>query len=224
VGAAAERIESVSPETADPASASRVRDGKRHGERASRRTASGTPRRTLRLASDDGFDEFGNATNDTAPGTIPFGFAGGVYDTDTGLVRFGARDFDASVGRWTAKDPIRFGGGSLNLYGYVLNDPVNEFDQDGTSLRGCAQAIAALLPAIWKVNQRMAENAVCPDPGHDKAIDQAKNRLQKALAAAQRACTAQDIATLGVAGVLAGGAAALLFGPVSGGAAALCCP
>ncbi len=170
------------------------------------------------------YDEFGNLTGDTNPGLIPFGFAGGLYDPDTGLVRFGARDYDASVGRWTAKDPIRFDGGSLNLYGYVLNDPVNEFDEDGTSLRGCAQAIAALLPTIWKVNQRMAENAVCPDPGHNKAIDQAKNRLQQALAAAQRACTAQDIATLGVAGVLAGGAAALLFGPVGGGAALLCCP
>jgi hypothetical protein len=30
--------------------------------------------------------------NDTAPGLQPFGFAGGLYDSDTGLVRFGARD------------------------------------------------------------------------------------------------------------------------------------
>ena len=76
------------------------------------------------------YDEFGNVTNDTAPGTIPFGFAGGLYDKDTGLVRFGARDYDASVGRWTAKDPIRFKGG-MNLYGYVLNDPVNGTDPLG---------------------------------------------------------------------------------------------
>jgi RHS repeat-associated protein len=32
-----------------------------------------------------------------------------------GLVRFGARDYDASTGRWTAKDPIRFDGG-YNLF------------------------------------------------------------------------------------------------------------
>jgi RHS repeat-associated protein len=74
------------------------------------------------------YDEFGNVTNDTAPGTIPFGFAGGLYDGDTGLVRFGARDYDASVGRWVSKDPIRFEGGSFNLYGYVVNDPVDLFD------------------------------------------------------------------------------------------------
>jgi hypothetical protein len=28
------------------------------------------------------------------------------YDTDTGLVRFGARDYDALTGRRTGKDPI----------------------------------------------------------------------------------------------------------------------
>ncbi len=51
------------------------------------------------------YDEFGNVTQDTNPGFQPFGFAGGIYDIDTGLVRFGARDYDAETGRWTAKDP-----------------------------------------------------------------------------------------------------------------------
>jgi RHS repeat-associated protein len=88
------------------------------------------------------YDEFGHITNDTAPGTIPFGFAGGLYDKDTGLVRFGARDYDASVGRWTAKDPIRFGGG-MNLYGYVLNDPVDQIDPQGEEPNAIAAACAA---------------------------------------------------------------------------------
>jgi RHS repeat-associated protein len=81
------------------------------------------------------FDEFGNET-DALAGTlptgyvrIPFGFAGGLYDPDTGLVRFGARDYDASVGRWTSKDPIGFRGGR-NLYGYASTDPVNSMDSD----------------------------------------------------------------------------------------------
>ena len=42
--------------------------------------------------------------NDTNPGFQPFGFAGGLYDPDTGLVRFGARDYDAETGRWTSKE------------------------------------------------------------------------------------------------------------------------
>jgi hypothetical protein len=43
----------------------------------------------------------GNVTSDTNPGFQPFGFAGGLYDRDTGFVRFGRRDFDPLVGRWT---------------------------------------------------------------------------------------------------------------------------
>ena len=77
------------------------------------------------------YDEFGNVITDTNPGFQPFGFAGGLYDRNTKLTRFGARDYDAETGRWTAKDPIRFAGGDTNLYGYVLNDPVNFIDEYG---------------------------------------------------------------------------------------------
>ena len=54
------------------------------------------------------YDEFGNVIYDSNPGFQPFGFAGGLYDPETKLVRFGARDYDATVGRWTAKIPIAF--------------------------------------------------------------------------------------------------------------------
>jgi len=77
------------------------------------------------------YDDWGNVTQDTNPGFQPFGFAGGLYDRDTGLVRFGARDYDPETGRWTAKDPIKFAGGDSNLYGYVLGDPVNLLDPMG---------------------------------------------------------------------------------------------
>jgi RHS repeat-associated protein len=62
---------------------------------------------------------------------MPFGFAGGMYDADTRLVRFGARDYDAMVGRWSSKDPIGFGGGQANVFAYVGNDPVNGIDPTG---------------------------------------------------------------------------------------------
>jgi RHS repeat-associated protein len=77
------------------------------------------------------YDEFGVVLTDTNPGFQPFGFAGGLYDKDTGLVRFGARDYDAQVGRWTAKDPIRFAGGDTSIYVYVQNDPINAIDPLG---------------------------------------------------------------------------------------------
>ena len=65
---------------------------------------------------------------------MPFGFAGGLYDSDTGLIRFGARDYDPDIGRWTAKDPIFFDGGDVDLYGYVFNDPVNNIDPSGLAV------------------------------------------------------------------------------------------
>ncbi|ABK19729.1 NHL repeat containing protein [Syntrophobacter fumaroxidans MPOB] len=78
------------------------------------------------------YDSFGNLIGDTNPGFyVPFGFAGGLHDPDTGLVRFGFRDYDPEVGRWTAKDPIGFGGGDTNLYGYCLSDPINWVDSHG---------------------------------------------------------------------------------------------
>lgn len=80
------------------------------------------------------YDEFGNVISDTNPGFQPFGFAGGLYDLDTKLIRFGARDYNPSIGRWTAKDPILFNGGDTNLYGYVLNDPVDLTDSSGRDI------------------------------------------------------------------------------------------
>ena len=80
------------------------------------------------------YDTYGQDIFDDNPGFQPFGFAGGLYDPETRLTRFGARDYDAETGRWTAKDPIRFASGDTNLYGYVLNDPVNWIDPTGLIL------------------------------------------------------------------------------------------
>ncbi len=77
------------------------------------------------------YDAFGNMITDSNPGLeLPFGFAGGMADPDHELIRFGARDYQPSTGRWTAKDSILFNGG-LNLYGYVGSDPVNLTDPMG---------------------------------------------------------------------------------------------
>jgi len=95
---------------------------------------------SLRLVSDTSgnvvkridYDSFGSIINDTNPAfSIPFGFAGGLHDRDAGIVRFGFRDYDSEIGRWTAKDPIKFWRGNVDLYGYVLNNPVNWVDPWG---------------------------------------------------------------------------------------------
>jgi RHS repeat-associated protein len=77
------------------------------------------------------YDEFGNVTLDSASDFQPFGFAGGTFDAETGFVRFGARDYDSSVGHWSAK--IRLGsraGRGASMPG-VGNDPINNTDPSG---------------------------------------------------------------------------------------------
>ncbi|MFN0095956.1 MAG: PKD domain-containing protein [Dehalococcoidia bacterium] len=76
-------------------------------------------------------DEYGRVTDDWVDGSfvrVPFGFAGGLYDPLTGLVRFGARDYDAEIGRWTTVDPVI---SSTNAYEYAFNDPITFADYDG---------------------------------------------------------------------------------------------
>jgi len=95
---------------------------------------------TLRAVSDTNhniikettYDTYGSILSDTNKNfKIPFGFAGGLHDTDTNLVHFGYREYDPHTGKWTAKDPIDFSGGDSNLYGYVLGDPVGFVDPTG---------------------------------------------------------------------------------------------
>jgi RHS repeat-associated protein len=87
------------------------------------------------------YDSFGNIISDSDPiFKVPFGFAGGLHDKDTNLIRFGFRDYDPDIGRWTAKDPILFRGGSIDLYGYCLNDPINAVDLIGLEIYGAANA------------------------------------------------------------------------------------
>jgi RHS repeat-associated protein len=87
------------------------------------------------------YDEFGNvlatSVDNSCAATVqcfpfqPFGFAGGLQDRESGLVRFGVRDYDPQVGRWISKDPIRFHGGGTNLYAYAGGDPINHIDPAG---------------------------------------------------------------------------------------------
>lgn len=82
-----------------------------------------------------------NVLTDSNPGFVPFGFAGGLYDLRTNLVRFGARDYTAESGRWTAKDHIRFASGSWNLYVYCEQYPIGFRDPDGKFPIGTAAAL-----------------------------------------------------------------------------------
>jgi RHS repeat-associated protein len=99
------------------------------------------------------YDAFGKVITDTNPGFQPFGFAGGLYDRDTKLTRFGVRDYDAETGRWTTKDPIGFAGRDTNLYQYVLSDPVNWRDPSGLlswgDVTSALSELAGKVKSLW---------------------------------------------------------------------------
>jgi RHS repeat-associated protein len=140
------------------------------------------------------YDEFGRVTRDTAPGFQPFGYAGGLYDPDTGLVRFGKRDYDAITGRWLTKDPTGLAGGA-NLYEYCGGDPLNYVDATGE----VAPLILGVTAGGAFLMVFLADN------------DQA----------AQEAAVGQVLGLgLGhVVGKVAGAAGRMLFGPATRGAA-----
>jgi RHS repeat-associated protein len=83
---------------------------------------------------------------------MPFGFAGGIYEPDAMLVRFGVRDYDPQVGRWTAKDPILLWA-DVNAYDYTEGDPVDT--QDPSGMAACPEV----------KNPRMDCNTFCDEVG-----------------------------------------------------------
>lgn len=113
----------------------------------------GSPRLVVDVETGDiaqrlDYDVFGRVLADTHPDFQPFGFAGGLHDVDAGLVRFGARDYDPELGRWTAKDPSGFAGGDTNLYAYAYGDPVNFVDPNGELAFLVPLAIVAIKGAL----------------------------------------------------------------------------
>ncbi len=92
------------------------------------------------------YDSFGHLIRDSNPAfVLHIGFAGGLADPVTDLVRFGFRDYDAVAGKWTAKDPIGFAGQDSNLYRYVGNNVMNYADPLGLYPKWLVNVASALV-------------------------------------------------------------------------------
>ena len=148
------------------------------------------------------YDSFGNIISDTDPTfEVPFGFAGGLHDRDTGLVRFGYRDYDPDVGRWTAKDPIFFAGGDTDLYGYCLSDPVNFIDPLGLYLTPSQKIKVSIASGIGSaVGYAVGTLAGAPNLGSAFG-----GLVASAIAAkSMEGSTWQDVANSAISGALSG--------------------
>jgi RHS repeat-associated protein len=81
------------------------------------------------------YDPFGQAIRVSEPeeDLNPFRFSTKYQDIETGLYFYGFRYYNPITGRWPNRDPIGEGGG-LNLYGFVNNNAVTQFDTDGRQI------------------------------------------------------------------------------------------
>jgi RHS repeat-associated protein len=60
----------------------------------------------------------------------PFRFSTKYTDEETDLVYYGYRYYNASTGRWLSRDPLGELGGA-NLYGFLQNNGINDYDLHG---------------------------------------------------------------------------------------------
>ncbi len=76
------------------------------------------------------FDLWGKRTKLSGSMETEVGFTGHHHHAKSGLILTWFRAYDAETGRWLSADPLGEAGG-MNLYAYVLGNPVNEFDPLG---------------------------------------------------------------------------------------------
>lgn len=79
------------------------------------------------------YDAYGRVTQDTAPGTQPFGFKGSLSDPlaeGAGLVWMGVRAYLPSIARFSTVDPAGLAAG-WNQHDALGGDPINMIDADG---------------------------------------------------------------------------------------------
>jgi len=75
------------------------------------------------------YDPYGHLVSSTGTVANPWRFAGGYFDSASGLNKFGTRYYDSAVARWTQRDPA--GPASPPDYTYAADDPINFADPDG---------------------------------------------------------------------------------------------
>jgi len=92
---------------------------------------------TLALTSSAGaiqtsytYEPYGNTTATGTSSTNALQYTGRENDGDT-LYYYRARYYSPTLGRFISEDPLELGGGDVNYYNYVFNNPITSFDPYG---------------------------------------------------------------------------------------------
>jgi len=107
------------------------------------------------------YEPFGKNSTSGASSN-PFQFTGREND-GTGLYYYRARYYNPQVGRFLNEDPLRFGGGDVNLHSYANNNPINLTDPSGLLSSGISAQPGCLPPLDKreKYVQKFVRESLC---------------------------------------------------------------
>jgi RHS repeat-associated protein len=133
------------------------------------------------VANEYTYDAYGRPLTLLESVDNPYLFTGREYDPESGLYHYRARAYDPETGRFLQEDPLGFGAGDLNLYRYVLNDPVNFTDPDGLWWRTLGRQAGkyATRGAIWlcKFSSSCTQKLFDAVKKGKELIDRAKRKI-----------------------------------------------
>jgi RHS repeat-associated protein len=165
------------------------------------------------------FTPFGGELSDGGT-PMHYKFTGKERDTESGLDYFGARYYGSSMGRWMSPDwadkpeAVPYSSldnpQSLNLYGYVNNNPLSHADPDGHECPTCDSIVNFAAGAFnaWGSDNLAGAGRV----DQTTSAGAAGARLGDAVAAVQGVAETVQ----GVGAAIAGGAEAFVTAPLAG--------
>ena len=131
------------------------------------------------------YSPYGRVLQNQSGRMQPFGFAGGLWDETTRLVRFGARDYSGRSGAWNGRD-VDDTAKPFDALNYSANDPVNLNDPRGTRPKPASQLTS---PSPEPNEEKKRRAGQCPNPDEDDPVERCKEFCYKEY---QRCCDRCD--------------------------------
>jgi len=122
----------------------------------------------------------------------PYLFQGGLQDRATGWVKYGARWYNPTIGRWTQQDTLDapLDPNNANRYSFAAGDPINNTDPTGLASSACSSAQFAFGGAVASIALTGVAGIVTAPTGVGAAL--AVGAIYVEIAAASSAAYAID--------------------------------